>query len=153
MNNFTKAPINFEEFKIILNKLRNDEIHVFQSDSYNEATQIERSIKNLMEENPELTKKYNEYLSAKAELNKKAAEAKKAETNAKTKQYIERKKRQEEKNSKNLNGTIPTPQSSREGFSNSAPGNKVPSYISPFAKRNKMGQYIDPNTGKPYPGQ
>ena len=29
----------------------------------------------------------------------------------------------------------------------------VPSYISPFAKRNRMGRYLDPNTGLPYTTQ
>jgi hypothetical protein len=147
------ASKDFKEFKKILNKLRNDERHAFQSDLHNEVKQIELIINDLKKKNPQFTIDYYKNLSAKAESNKKAAIAKQVENNEKTKQYITRKQQQENQNRKFLNGTSPTPQSSRAGYNGPAQGNKVPSYISPFAKRNRMGWYIDPNTGKPYPGQ
>jgi hypothetical protein len=142
-----------EEFKKKLNKLRNDEKHAFQSNSHNEAKQIELIINGLKKKNPQFTLDYFRNLSAKAELNKEAAKAKKAENNKKTTENAARKQQREEKNRILLQGNHVPAQSSREGYSNSAPGNKVPSQISPFAKRNRMGRYIDPNTGKPYPLQ
>jgi hypothetical protein len=84
----------------------------------------------------------------------KAAEAKKAENNAKTKQYIERKKLQEKKNKEFLQGNSATPQSSRAdpNYNGPAPGNKV-SINKAFEKRNRMGRLINSKTGLPYPGQ
>jgi len=101
-----------------------------------------------MKENPELTKMYKEYLSAKAESNKKAAKAKQAEINEKTKQQ------QENQNKKKfLNGTSPTSQSSRAGYNGPAPGNNKVPINRIFAKRNFLGRIIDSKPGKPYPGQ
>ena len=137
----TEVSNNFKEFKKKLNKLRNDERHASQSESRNELKQIEENINDLKKKNPQFTLDYFRNLSAKAELNKKATAAKQAEFNAKTREYIEK------------NGTGTIPQSSRTGNNGPALGNKVPSYISPFAKRNKRGKYIDPNTGILYPGQ
>ena len=148
-----KYQLILKNLKKELNKLRNDERHAFQSESHNVARQIEQNINDLKKKNPQFTLDYFRNLSAKAKLNQKAAEAKQAEFNAKTGEYIARKQQQENQNRKFLNGTSPTPQSSRAGYNGPAPGNKVPSYISPFAKRNKRGKYINPNTGILYPGQ
>ena len=154
MNNLTEAPINFNKFKEILNKLRNDERHASLSDLRNQLKKNEKNMNDLKKTNPQFTLDYFRNLSAKAAEDKKDAAAKQAEFNAKTREYTARKQKQEEQN------RILTPenqvpaQSSREGYSNSAPGNnKVPRHISPFAKRNKMGRYIDPITDLPYPNQ
>ena len=146
----TEVPINFEEFKKKLNKLRNDERHAFQSDSHNEAKQIELIINGLKKKNPQFTLDYFRNLSAKAELNKEAAKAKKAENNKKTTENTARKQQLEEKNRILLQGNQVPAQSSREGYSNSAPGNKVP-INRLFAKRNRMGRLINSKTGLPYP--
>lgn len=150
----TEVPINFNKFKEILNKLRNDERHASQSDLRNQLEKIEKNMNDLKKTNPQFTLDYFRNLSAKAAEDKKAAAAKQAEFNANTIKYIERKQQQEEKNRILLQGrqAVP-PQSSRAGYNGPAPVNKVPSHISPFAKRNRMGRYIDPNTGLPYPNQ
>lgn len=148
----TEVSKDFEEFKKKLNKLRNDQRNAFQRDSHNEATQIEKNMNDLKKTNPELTKMYKEYLSAKAELNKKAAAARQAEINAKQAESTAIKQQREEKNRILLQGNHVPAQSSREGYSNSAPGNKVP-INRMFAIRNRMGRLINRNTGKPYPVQ
>jgi hypothetical protein len=141
----TEVPINFEEFKKKLNKLRNDERHAFQSDSHNEAKQIELIINGLKKKNPQFTLDYFRNLSAKAAEDKKATAAKTTENTA-------RKQQREEKNRILLQGNQVPAQSSREGYSNSAPGNKVP-INRMFAKRNRMGRLINSKTGLPYPNQ
>ena len=97
-------------------------------------------------EGKDLLKKYTEAT--------KLVNAKQAEYNANTKKYTARKQQREENNRILLQGrpAVP-PQSSRAGYNGPAPANKVPRHISPFAKRNKMGRYIDPITGLPYPNQ
>jgi hypothetical protein len=140
-----EVPNNFEEFKKKLNKLRNDERHAFQSDSHNEAKQIELIINGLKKKNPQFTLDYFRNLSAKAAEDKKATAAKTTENTA-------RKQQREEKNRILLQGNQVPAQSSREGYSNSAPGNKVP-INRMFAKRNRMGRLINSKTGLPYPNQ
>ena len=150
----TEVPINFEEFKKKLNKLRNDERHASQIGSHNEVKQIEKNMNNLKKTNPQFTIDYFINLSAKAAEDKKDAAAKQAEYNANTIKYTARKQQREENNRILLQGrpAVP-PQSSRAGYNGPAPANKVPRHISPFAKINKMGRYIDPITGLPYPNQ
>jgi hypothetical protein len=113
MNNFTNAPIDFERFKKNLNKLRKDLVEAEAINFRDESNRIDKEINNLTEKYPQFMNSYHSYRKKKAESNKKAAEAKKAEYNESERKYIASKKAQEKRNKDFLQGSSVPPQSYR----------------------------------------